>query len=106
MLTDPQKVRKNDPGRPEVCPVFALQKVANAARVPWIEENCRSGALGCVSCKGELAEKLNGMLAPVRERRAALDTGQVDAILEDGAAKARAIAKETLAGVKSAMKLG
>ncbi len=105
MLTDPQKVRKNDPGRPEVCPVFALQKVANAARLPWIEEHCRSGALGCVNCKDELAEKLNGMLAPVRERRAALDASEVDAILAAGALKVRAIAKETLADVKSAMKL-
>ncbi|MGP6192583.1 MAG: tryptophan--tRNA ligase [Vulcanimicrobiaceae bacterium] len=105
MLTDPQKVRKNDPGRPEVCPVFALQKIANAARVPWIEEHCRSGALGCVSCKGELAEKLNALMAPMRERRSSLDPGAVDAILEDGALKARAITKETLADVKSAMKL-
>ncbi|MFZ1124492.1 MAG: tryptophan--tRNA ligase [Candidatus Baltobacteraceae bacterium] len=105
MLTDPQKVRRNDPGRPEICPVFALQKVANTARAPWIEEHCRSGALGCVSCKGELAEKLNEMLRPVRERRAALDASQVAEILEAGAVKARAIAKETLADVKSAMKL-
>jgi tryptophanyl-tRNA synthetase len=105
MLTDPQKVRRNDPGRPEICPVFALHKVSNPARVAWIEENCRSGALGCVSCKAELAEKLNDSLAPIRERRAALEASQVAEILDAGARKARSIAKETLADVKSAMKL-
>jgi tryptophanyl-tRNA synthetase len=105
MVTDPQKIRRNDPGRPDICPVFALHKVANSPRLPWIEEHCRSGALGCVDCKGELAEKLNATLRPVRERRAALDTRHVAAILARGAEKARAVAKETLADVKSAMKL-
>jgi tryptophanyl-tRNA synthetase len=104
-ITDPQKQRRNDPGRPEVCPIFALQKVANAARTPWIEENCRSGALGCVDCKGELAEKLNGFMRPVRERRASLDPGCVEKIIADGSARARVVAAETLAEVKSAMSL-
>jgi tryptophanyl-tRNA synthetase len=105
MVTDPLKVRRHDPGRPEICPVFSLQKIVNEPRVPWIEENCRSGALGCVDCKSELAEKLNGYLRPMRERRANLDENAVGAILEEGATKARIVAKETLADVKSAMKL-
>ncbi|HEY0797740.1 MAG TPA: tryptophan--tRNA ligase, partial [Candidatus Baltobacteraceae bacterium] len=104
-VTDPQKIRRNDPGRPEVCPVFSLQKIANVSRVPWIDENCRSGALGCVSCKGELAEKLNETLGPVRERRAALDPSRVAAILDEGTQRAQAVAKATLADVKSAMHL-
>jgi tryptophanyl-tRNA synthetase len=105
MVTDPLKVRRHDPGRPEVCPVFALHRVVNAQRVPWIEENCRSGALGCVDCKAEAAERLNAFMRPVRERRAALDPASVDAILDDGAEKARAVARVTLADVKSAMRL-
>ena len=105
MITDPQKVRRNDPGRPEICPVFSLHKIANAARVPWIDENCRSGALGCVQCKGELGERLNEFLAPVRERRAALDPAGVDAILEAGDEKARAVAEKTIADVKAAVQL-
>ena len=68
MLPIPQKQRRNDPGRPEICPIFALHKVTNEARTQWIEENCRSGALGCVDCKGELAEKLNGFMRPMREK--------------------------------------
>jgi tryptophanyl-tRNA synthetase len=105
MITDPLKIRRNDPGRPEVCPVFSLHKIVNQTRVPWIEENCRSGALGCVDCKSELAEKVNAFLRPMRERRAALDPNDVDQILADGARKARAVAKKTLADVRSAMKL-
>ena len=105
MVTDPLKVRRHDPGRPEVCPVFALHGVVNAARVPVIADECRSGALGCVDCKGELAERLNAYLVPVRERRAALDTRDIDAILSAGAERARSIAGETLAEVKNAMRV-
>jgi len=105
MFTDPQKVRKNDPGRPEICPVFTLHKLGNEPRLPWIEENCRSGALGCVQCKGELAENLNGWLRPIRERRAQIEDGAVKRILNEGSNKARAVAAQTLRAAKDAMKL-
>ncbi len=105
MLTDPLKVRRNDPGRPEICPVFALHKLADPQNVPWIEENCRSGALGCVDCKRDLAENLNAYMRPVRERRAQLDASQAASILADGAERARAVAAETLHDVKRAMHL-
>jgi tryptophanyl-tRNA synthetase len=105
MFTDPQKLRRNDPGRPEICSVFSLHHLANAARVPWIEENCRSGALGCVACKSELAETMNGWLRPLRERRAQIDDAFVERTLSEGSQKARAVASETTAAVKRAMKL-
>ena len=105
MVTDPLKIRRHDPGRPEVCPVFALHGVVNGARVPAIAAACRSGELGCVDCKSELAERLNAYLLPVRERRAAIETDDVDAILSAGATRARNIAAETLAEVKSAMRV-
>lgn len=104
-ITDPQKVRRNDPGNPTICPVFALHHLSNAARVPWIDEHCRSGELGCVACKGELAESMNAWLRPVRERRASFDRAAVDGIIADGSAKARVVAAETLHDVKRAMKL-
>ena len=106
MITDPQKVRRNDPGRPEICPVFALHKVLNQSRVDEIAAGCRSGKLGCVDCKMELAERLNVTIAPVRERRANIDPATVPAILAAGAERARTIARATLADVKSAMKIG
>jgi len=105
MVTDPLKIRRHDPGRPEICPVFSLHKLADAARAPWIEENCRSGALGCVDCKSELAERLNARLKPVRERRAELDPFMVEKIVEVGDERARGVASETLADVTSAMHL-
>ncbi len=104
-ITDPEKKRRNDPGRPEICPIFTLHKLANADRVPAIEEGCRSGALGCVSCKGELAERLNTFMRPIRERRAEINPASVSHILEEGTERAQGVAKETLADVKSAMGL-
>jgi tryptophanyl-tRNA synthetase len=105
MITDPQKVRKGDPGRPEICPVFTLQRLANAERAPAIAEACKTGELGCVACKSELAERLNGMMRPLRERRAAIDRSTVAAIVEEGRARARSVAEKTVADVKRALKL-
>jgi len=105
MLTDPLKVRRNDPGRPEICPVFALHAIANAARTPLIAEECRSGVLGCVACKGELAETLNAWLRPVRERRASFDRARVAQIIAEGSEKARLVARATIRDVRLAMKL-
>ena len=104
-ITDPLKVRRNDPGRPEICPVFALHHYSNAARVPEIREACASGALGCVACKTELAETLNAFLRPARERRASIDRARVGVILREGSAKAREVANATMRDVRRAMKL-
>ena len=105
MVTDPLKIRRHDPGRPEICPVFALHKIVDAARVPVIGEECRSGALGCVDCKSQLAERMNAFLAPIRERREAIDPDVVQSVLADGEERARSIAAGTLADVKAAMKV-
>ena len=104
-ITDPLKVRRNDPGRPEVCPVFALHHLSNRARVPWIDEHCRSGELGCVACKTELAETINVWLRPVRERRASFDRSTLARIITEGSERARVVAGETIRDVKRAMKL-
>jgi tryptophanyl-tRNA synthetase len=105
MITDPLKVRRHDPGRPEICPVFKLHGIVNAPRVPAIDAECRTGALGCVDCKSECAAAMEHFLRPVRERRASLDPATVDRILADGEEKARAVAAGTLADVKAAMRL-
>jgi tryptophanyl-tRNA synthetase len=104
-ITDPQKVRRNDPGRPEICPVFALHHYANPERVPVIREACAAGALGCVDCKTELAASLNAYLRPLRARRASFDRAQIDAILERGSARARIVAADTMRAVRRAMRL-
>jgi tryptophanyl-tRNA synthetase len=104
-VTDPKKIRRNDPGEPEICPVFHLHDLCNAERVPWIRENCRSGALGCVDCKTELATTMNAWLAPVRERRASFDRATIDRIISAGTERARAVAADTVRDVKRALRL-
>jgi tryptophanyl-tRNA synthetase len=107
-LTDPKKVRLGDPGRPEICPVFALHKRFSPDIVAWTEEHCRSGELGCVDCKTNLADRVIEYFRPFRERRKELasDEGLVDKVLADGAAKVRPVVEETLAAVRSAMHFG
>lgn len=108
-FTDPEKLRKGDPGHPERCNVFTLHKAVNTpARVAEIDRDCRSGVLGCGDCKRECAAVLNAALAPIRERGEALRGApeQLDAILADGASRARAIARATMREVKDAMGLG
>jgi tryptophanyl-tRNA synthetase len=105
MVTDPLKIRRHDPGRPEICPVFKLQEIANKPRVTAIADTCRSGALGCVDCKSECAAAVEELLRPLRERRESLNPETVDAILDAGAEKARDVARGTLADVRVAMGL-
>ena len=107
MFTDPQKLRRGDPGRPEICPVFSLHKIANAAETERIAEGCRSGALGCVADKTEFAEQLNAYLRPVRERLGVFrqDPAQVEKIIDEGTARTREIASTVILDVKRAMKL-
>jgi len=106
--TDPQKLRKNDPGRPEVCLVFSYHKKFNALEISEIENGCKSGALGCVDCKLKCSAKINQYLAPVLEVRAGYEnnTEQVKEILFDGEKTARKVAAETMKEVREAMKLG
>jgi tryptophanyl-tRNA synthetase len=107
MLTDPQKIRRGDPGRPEICPLFALWRFVNPHKVDGIAAACRSGALGCVQDKTDFAEALNAYLRPVRERYAVYrnDPALVERIIADGTTRAREIAAGVLTDVKRAMKL-
>ena len=107
-VTDPQKLRKNDPGRPEVCLVFTYHKKFNPGEIPEIDTNCRSGALGCVDCKLRCASKINEMLAPILEKRKIYenDVNKVKEILNVGESKAKAVAKQTMDEVHQKMKIG
>ena len=107
-VTDVQKVRKNDPGRPEVCLVFTYHKKFNANEVPDIETNCRSGALGCVDCKLKCASKMNEWLAPIIEKRKYFENNidEVKQILANGELLAKNVAQTTMNEVHEKMKLG
>jgi tryptophanyl-tRNA synthetase len=107
MFTDPQKLRKGDPGRPDICPVYDLHKIYTAGHEAEIAPPCRSGELGCVDCKMRLSDNLNAALHPVRERRAVLekDPATVTRALKSGADRARAKASATMVEVRRAMHL-
>ncbi len=107
MVTDPEKVRRGDPGRPEICPLFALWRFVNPLKLDGVAAECRSGALGCVADKADFAEQLCAYLKPVRERYAAFrnDPALVERVIEEGTARVREIAAGVLADVKRAMLL-
>jgi len=107
-VTDPLKVRRNDPGRPEVCLVYRYHQKFNPAGAAEVDAGCRSGALGCVECKTRIAGIIADGLAPMRERRAYFESrpGEVRDILADGESRARARAQSTMADVRRAMDLG
>jgi tryptophanyl-tRNA synthetase len=100
MFTDPNKIRKNDPGNPENCVVLAFHKVFNQEKAKEIESLCREGKLGCVEDKINLAKLLNEILTPIREKRKSFTKEKIDEILIEGQQKASSVAKKTLADVK------
>lgn len=107
-VTDPQKIRKNDPGRPEICLVFTYHKKFNADEVQDIESGCRSGSLGCVECKLKCAEKIADFFEPVRNKRKELEEKPefIKEILINGEARARQVAQATMKEVHEKMKFG
>jgi len=107
-VTDPQKVRRNDPGRPDVCVVFSYHQRFNPLEVAEIRTGCEAGTLGCVDCKKNCSARVADVLLPIREKRAQLEAhmGDVRDILADGEARAAVTARQTMAEVHTAMKLG
>jgi tryptophanyl-tRNA synthetase len=109
MVTDPARKRRSDPGNPEVCPVYDLHKVftPTAERESVIVPGCTTAGIGCLDCKQVLLTHALPVLAPISERRAELarDPGTVLAILEDGTARAKKVAGETLDEAKAAMQI-
>lgn len=105
MVTDPARLRKDDPGHPEVCIVYKFHEIYTP-EVKEVEENCRGGKIGCVACKRHLAENLEKLLSPFRERRAMWDEpGKVEKVLEEGADRARQVTQNTLKEVRHLMGL-
>ncbi len=107
-ITDPQKIRLGDPGRPEICPIFALQRLFSPPdHVGWIDANCRSGALGCVDDKMDLADRIIEHFRPFRERREEFEAAPdvVDEVLAAGVARVRPVVEDTMKAVRHAMNL-
>jgi tryptophanyl-tRNA synthetase len=108
MVTDPARIRRSDPGNPDVCNVFSMHKVfSSPEEVAMINVECRRAGIGCVDCKKIFAKNLNARLEPFRARRAELskDPNYVTNVLDDGARRARTIAKKTMEEVRQAVGL-
>lgn len=107
-VTDPQKVRKNDPGRPEVCLIYTYHKKFNENEVPEIEAGCKSGELGCFDCKKKCTSAINSFLEPILDKRKHYENNldEVKQILASGEERGKKVAAETMASVRSVMKFG
>ena len=108
MPTDPARVKRNDPGDPEKCPVWQFHLVySDASTQAWVQQGCRSAAFGCLECKQPLIQSILAEQTPMRERaqRYLDDPTLVKNIIADGCEKARALAAETMREVREAMGL-
>ncbi|MGC2267579.1 MAG: tryptophan--tRNA ligase [Candidatus Acidiferrales bacterium] len=106
MMTDPQRVRRTDPGRPEVCPVFAWHKLFSPPDViAWADQGCRTAGIGCVDCKGKMADNLVKWIEPIQARRQEFDAHpqRVWDILDIGSKQAQKAARKTMKRVRNAI---
>lgn len=110
MVTDPARKRRTDPGNPDICPVYDWHKLFSTperdpGRLAWVRQGCTTAGIGCIECKSAMAENLIKWIAPVRERRLRYEKRPKDVleILDQGTAKARQSAKQTIARVREAI---
>jgi tryptophanyl-tRNA synthetase len=108
MPTDPQRVRRTDPGDPEKCPVWQLHQVySDDKQKAWVQEGCKTAGIGCLQCKEPIIDAVIRELSPMRERAAAYidDPSLVRNIIADGCERARQMASETMREVREGMGL-
>ena len=108
MPTDPARIRRTDAGNPDVCPVWQLHEVySDEGQKQWVQQGCRSAAIGCLECKRPVIEAINAELIPMRERGMAFEESPdlLRSILSEGAERARDVAADTLADVRQALGL-
>ena len=108
MVTDPARVRRSDPGNPDVCPVGDLHKIfSNQETLAKVDAGCRSAGIGCIECKGWVADAMVTRLAPIQQRRKKYEDNpkQVWDILQAGSARAASVAEATMNEVREAMNM-
>jgi tryptophanyl-tRNA synthetase len=106
MMTDPQRQRRTDPGRPEVCPVFAWHKLFSPPEtIAWSEQGCRTAGIGCIECKAAMAANLVKWIEPIQARRKEFEARpqEVWDILDAGSRRACQAARRTMRRVRSAI---
>lgn len=107
MITDPKRIRKDDPGNPEICTVYSYQKIYNQDDVSEIEQSCKAGTIGCMDCKKKLITSLDKLLGPIREKRHSIESNKqyIDDVIEFGRDKAKVKAQINIEKIKEAMNL-
>lgn len=107
-VTDPARIKVTDKGSPEVCTVFKYHQAFNESEVCNVSESCKNATIGCMACKGNLTNVLNGMLDPIRAKRAFYEERPelVREILMTGTEKVRGVAKEVMKEIRDAMSIG
>lgn len=107
MVTDPKRIKKTDPGSPDICTVYTFHKLFNPEVSAEISQNCKGACIGCVECKKRLGEKMVDSLADIHLRRSALEAnpGRIKEILAYGAERARKVAETTMQEVREAMNM-
>jgi tryptophanyl-tRNA synthetase len=108
MFTDPQRMRKSDPGNPDICNVYTLHGLySSEEKVKEIDVECRKAGIGCTDCKKDLAERIAEAMAPIHERRDYFinHMEEINRIIEDGNKKATVIARQTMDEVRAAVKI-
>ncbi len=106
MVTDPARIRRTDVGNPDICPVGDLHKIFSSEEtMAEVRQGCTTAGIGCIQCKGWVADNIVAMLNPIQERRRTYENNPRLAwdILEAGSARARKAADATLAEVREAM---
>ena len=106
MMTDPARKRRQDPGNPDVCPVFSWHKLFSPPEtIAWSDQGCRTAAIGCIECKAAMADNLIRWIEPIRARRREYeaDPERVREILHEGSNKARKVAVKTMRRVREAV---
>jgi tryptophanyl-tRNA synthetase len=109
MPTDPARVRRTDPGNPDICPVWQLHEVYSGADVKdWVRSGCTTAGIGCLDCKQPVIDSILAELEPLqaRAREFEQNPARVRIILNEGSEAAREVARETLAEVRRVMGLG
>jgi len=106
MVTDPARIRRNDAGDPDKCPVGDLHKVfSSPEKLAKVYDGCRTAGIGCIECKSWAADALVQVLQPIQERRAGLTEARVEEILKEGNGRAAARDEQTMRQVREAMRM-
>jgi len=108
MVTDPARVRRKDPGNPEICPVYDFHKIySTPAIIDQVNKECRTAEIGCIDCKTFVADSMIERLAPIWESRKTLEANpkRLEDVVQSGCQRATEVSRQTLAEVKDAMKI-